>query len=462
MSPGPSPAFSTCLGDLYSVAWMENADACDLTHETLMAQYDIVRNRTSNNYTYNMGSHVMQYGTLAITREVAGDYQGMHNRGAPDGDVSGDSAACQPRPTWPAPITPLPPAAATQPSSGVAAGGSGDAGGGGDAAASPLAAVWAALHGATRWTAAVAHGGGPRLPSGGDASGRGGGSRRSAAEGGWRQQQQQPQPQLEEHPHRPHLQSRSLEQRDADLAPLRHRAAHGATPGARAAAQAALDVELARRGGVDAAAVGAATRLLAARPALAVALAATLNPQPLPADASAAAATTAEEGQLPSSATARRLAAAADETPHDGSPRGAAPAADAAGEGAGTGAAGATPRPLPQPSQLLSLIAHQLVYSPLGRPGPGRPPPAAAPLRPDSSSSNQGALSGGVGAPLLLPAVAPGAALPLVDDWDCLRAMVAAWEAACGVPMDQYAMRHTRLLANLCNAGVRPEELGEA
>ena len=36
MDPAPSPAFSTCLADLYSVAWMENADNCDLTQETLM------------------------------------------------------------------------------------------------------------------------------------------------------------------------------------------------------------------------------------------------------------------------------------------------------------------------------------------------------------------------------------------------------------------------------------------
>ncbi len=36
MDPSPPPAMSTCLGDLYSVAWMENADDCDLTHETLM------------------------------------------------------------------------------------------------------------------------------------------------------------------------------------------------------------------------------------------------------------------------------------------------------------------------------------------------------------------------------------------------------------------------------------------
>lgn len=31
MSPSPPPEFGTCLGDLYSVAWMENAEHADLT-----------------------------------------------------------------------------------------------------------------------------------------------------------------------------------------------------------------------------------------------------------------------------------------------------------------------------------------------------------------------------------------------------------------------------------------------
>lgn len=54
----------------------------------------------------------------------------------------------------------------------------------------------------------------------------------------------------------------------------------------------------------------------------------------------------------------------------------------------------------------------------------------------------------------------PRPGVPLVDDWDCLRGMVGAWQAACG-PMGEYGMRHTRMLANLCNAGVRPMALME-
>uniref|UniRef100_A0A0D9WKJ4 Legumain prodomain domain-containing protein n=1 Tax=Leersia perrieri TaxID=77586 RepID=A0A0D9WKJ4_9ORYZ len=65
----PPPEYDTCLGDLYSVAWMEDADAHHNTRtapETLRQQYAAVRDRTSANGTYVFGSHVMQYGDLAL------------------------------------------------------------------------------------------------------------------------------------------------------------------------------------------------------------------------------------------------------------------------------------------------------------------------------------------------------------------------------------------------------------
>ena len=62
-----------------------------------------------------------------------------------------------------------------------------------------------------------------------------------------------------------------------------------------------------------------------------------------------------------------------------------------------------------------------------------------------------------VGAPL----PGRGTGLPLVDDWACLHEMVDEWQRSCGggAPMDQYAMRHTRFLANLCNAGLGAGDL---
>lgn len=65
---------------------------------------------------------------------------------------------------------------------------------------------------------------------------------------------------------------------------------------------------------------------------------------------------------------------------------------------------------------------------------------------------------------LLVTSTLPGRpklGVPVVDDWSCLRAMVHQWESSCGT-MDQYAMRHTRFLANLCNAGVAPAQLSDA
>jgi len=75
--PPPAPSdWTTCLGDLYSVAWMEDAERHDLTSETLERQFHALRLRTSNNFSYVQGSHVMRYGDLEIDAELAGDYQG--------------------------------------------------------------------------------------------------------------------------------------------------------------------------------------------------------------------------------------------------------------------------------------------------------------------------------------------------------------------------------------------------
>ncbi|CAK0784835.1 hypothetical protein CVIRNUC_008040 [Coccomyxa viridis] len=86
MVPAPPEEFNTCLGDLYSVAFLENSEKADLTEETLEKQYELVRKRTSNNYTYNMGSHVLQFGSLSIDEEPAADYLGELNTGLESAD----------------------------------------------------------------------------------------------------------------------------------------------------------------------------------------------------------------------------------------------------------------------------------------------------------------------------------------------------------------------------------------
>eukprot|EP00262_Sarcandra_glabra_P009435 TRINITY_DN23819_c0_g1_i1.p1 TRINITY_DN23819_c0_g1~~TRINITY_DN23819_c0_g1_i1.p1 ORF type:complete len:489 (-),score=76.43 TRINITY_DN23819_c0_g1_i1:167-1633(-) len=67
--PSPPPEYYTCLGDLYSIAWMEDSDIHNLRTETLKQQYYLVKGRTSNHNTYSYGSHVMQYGDIGLNEE---------------------------------------------------------------------------------------------------------------------------------------------------------------------------------------------------------------------------------------------------------------------------------------------------------------------------------------------------------------------------------------------------------
>jgi legumain len=77
MVPSAPFEYDTCLGDLYSVAWMEDAEIQNLKKETLRDQYLIVKSRTSNHNTYKAGSHVMQYGDVHMTAEPLELYLGF-------------------------------------------------------------------------------------------------------------------------------------------------------------------------------------------------------------------------------------------------------------------------------------------------------------------------------------------------------------------------------------------------
>ncbi|KAK3008927.1 hypothetical protein RJ639_014859 [Escallonia herrerae] len=75
--PSPPEEYETCLGDLYSVAWMEDSDMHNLRTETLRQQYQLVKRRTSNdNSAY--GSHVMQYGDLKLSKDDLFRYMGTN------------------------------------------------------------------------------------------------------------------------------------------------------------------------------------------------------------------------------------------------------------------------------------------------------------------------------------------------------------------------------------------------
>ena len=64
----------SCLGDLYSVNWMENADSVDLTKETLEQQFKVVKAKTNK-------SHVQQFGTQNFTNLPAADFEGDQDLG---------------------------------------------------------------------------------------------------------------------------------------------------------------------------------------------------------------------------------------------------------------------------------------------------------------------------------------------------------------------------------------------
>ncbi|KAG6505919.1 hypothetical protein ZIOFF_031232 [Zingiber officinale] len=82
------PEFHTCLGDLYSVSWMEDSsklsvasiysDIHNLRTETLKQQYQLIKTRTSVHDNYRHGSHVMQYGNLELNAEKLFLYLGSN------------------------------------------------------------------------------------------------------------------------------------------------------------------------------------------------------------------------------------------------------------------------------------------------------------------------------------------------------------------------------------------------
>lgn len=62
-------SMDTCLGDLFSVNWMEDADKNKgrLDHETIKEQFERVKELTNR-------SHVLEFGQKSISKEKIGDY----------------------------------------------------------------------------------------------------------------------------------------------------------------------------------------------------------------------------------------------------------------------------------------------------------------------------------------------------------------------------------------------------
>lgn len=74
---GSPPEYDTCLGDLYSISWMEECDKIDLRQETLGHQYEVVRRRTANSNLFS-SSHVMQFGNTNQKEDSLSTYLGSN------------------------------------------------------------------------------------------------------------------------------------------------------------------------------------------------------------------------------------------------------------------------------------------------------------------------------------------------------------------------------------------------
>lgn len=64
-----NPENLPCLGDLFSVNWMQDSDVEELKTETLQHQFEVVKRLTNK-------SHVHEFGDLSITKEPVADFQG--------------------------------------------------------------------------------------------------------------------------------------------------------------------------------------------------------------------------------------------------------------------------------------------------------------------------------------------------------------------------------------------------
>lgn len=73
-----------CLGDVFSVSWMENADVVNLISEKLKTQVGIARKAAKL-------SHVMEYGNTSIADEYASNFEGWMQNSSPTPPLFGDS-----------------------------------------------------------------------------------------------------------------------------------------------------------------------------------------------------------------------------------------------------------------------------------------------------------------------------------------------------------------------------------
>ena len=65
-------SIGSCLGDLFSINWMEDTDSADVSSETLEQQYEVVLKLTTQ-------SPVQKFGDFTFMNEAIGDFEGTEN-----------------------------------------------------------------------------------------------------------------------------------------------------------------------------------------------------------------------------------------------------------------------------------------------------------------------------------------------------------------------------------------------
>lgn len=93
----PNPAYvKACLGDLFTVSWLEYTESHDVSIQTIREQLDATTKRTSKSYSYTGGSHVSEYGPKdnPIQHQVIGNFLSYYK--APTGLTAKDVIGCAP------------------------------------------------------------------------------------------------------------------------------------------------------------------------------------------------------------------------------------------------------------------------------------------------------------------------------------------------------------------------------
>ncbi|KAG2306345.1 hypothetical protein Bca52824_026093 [Brassica carinata] len=78
-NPPPPPEYQgVCLGDSFSVSWLEDSELHDMSKETLKQQYQVVKRRTGSDAEPGMSSHVSCFGSEEILKDYLVSYIGTN------------------------------------------------------------------------------------------------------------------------------------------------------------------------------------------------------------------------------------------------------------------------------------------------------------------------------------------------------------------------------------------------